>query len=240
MGTKPKMELFPWYYSPLIISDSEHPISKNLDGIQTEFVCTIDTLSGKGIKKTVLLSSSQYTKVQKVPCPVSLNIVREPPNEAQFNKPNRPVAVLLEGAFETVWKNRLTKEVTDNPDFGFREQSPADNKMIVVSDGDLLRNRVNRATQQYFPLGFDRNTNRTFANADFVENALFYLLDNSGLIASRTKDLEIRLLDPQRIKNERSTWQAINVALPMLLIVMLGLGQAWYRKRKYAHDSSAA
>lgn len=239
IGNQPKFEVFPWFYNPLIFSKSEHAISKNLDALKTEFVSTIDTLSGKNIRKTVLLSTSQYTKVMKVPCPVSLNIVREPPNEAQFNKPNRPIAVLLEGAFESVFVNRLPPEVTNNPDFGYKEQSPAGNKMIVVSDGDIIRNRVNRATRQYFPLGFDRNTQRSYANAEFIENALFYLLDDSGLIESRTKEFKIRLLDPTRVKNDRATWQAINMVIPIGLILVLGISQAWYRKRKYAKNNAA-
>lgn len=230
---QPKMDLFPWYYSPLVTSESDHSISKNIDAISTEFACPIDTLSGKNIRKTVLLASSERSKVMTVPCPISLNLVREPPDPQQFNKPHQAIAVLLEGAFESVFTNRVPASLTSAPEIGFKQQSPADNKMLVVGDGDIIRNPVNEAKQEFFPLGYDRNTKQTFANADFIENALYYMLDDSGLIESRTKEFKIRLLNQERIDREGPVWIMINTGGPLLFVILLATCLLIIRKQVY-------
>jgi ABC-2 type transport system permease protein len=235
IGNQPKQELFPWYYFPLIIPDANHAIVNNLEGIKTEFVSSVDTVGGKGIKKTILLTSSNYTKLSSAPNRVSLNILREPPDEKQYALKQIPVAVLLEGNFESVFKNRVPPQIKETPEFKYLEEGRA-SKMIIAGDGDIIKNRVNRDRQQYYALEYDRYTKRTYGNKDFILNAINYLCDDSGLIEARSKVFKIRLLDVQKTMKEKMFWQLINTILPVIFIVFVGLVINFFRKRKFTYS----
>lgn len=234
MGNQPKQEFFPWYYFPLLMSKNKHPIVNNIEAVMSNFASSIDTVgSNPNIRKTPLLQTSQYTKLLLAPHRISFNILREPPDQRSFNKPFQNVAVLLEGTFESVFKNRLNPEVTQNPEFKYREQSK-ETKMIVVSDADIIRNKVNWDKKEFFALGYDRFTQRTYGNKEFIMNCMHYLLDDDGLINARSKEFRIRLLDRQRIEKEKKQWQVLNTAVPIVLVLLFGFLLAWIRKRKYA------
>jgi gliding-associated putative ABC transporter substrate-binding component GldG len=162
---------------------------------------------------------------------VDLNELREEPNPAQYRSGPQAVAYLLEGSFTSVFKNRVLPDRVDKA--SFRERS-VPTKLIVCSDGDLVRNEVNRQNNQPYPLGFDPITERTFANEDFVMNALAYLTDEDGLISARTKEIRVRPLDKVKVAQEATTWQLVNLVVPILLIVAFGVGKHYLRKRKYA------
>lgn len=232
-GDQPKQELFPWYYFPLIFSTEKHPITNNLDAIATEYVGSIDTVGGKNITKTPLLFSSEYSKVVNVPTRVSLNILRDPPDERRFNKGAKMIAVLLEGEFESVFKNRVSPKVSENPEFEFKD-SGVENKMIVVSDANIIENDVTPDGQKFVDLGYYRYTKRMYGNKDFILNSLSYLLEEDGLIFSRVKEFKLRLLDKQIIAKEKRKWQIFNTAAPIILIVFLGLFVGYSRKRRYS------
>ncbi|MEM9024651.1 MAG: gliding motility-associated ABC transporter substrate-binding protein GldG, partial [Bacteroidota bacterium] len=233
IGNQEKRDLFPWFYFPMLMPASNHPIVNNLDAVKAEFVSSIDLVGGKGIEKTVLLSSSDKSRVQSTPSRVSLNILREPPRTEQYNKPPQPVAVLLEGEFESVFRNRLPPNILQDQGINFKEKSQP-TKVIVAADGDLIRNPVDPVRNKYFALGFDPITNHLYANKDFVMNAINYLCDDSGLIEVRSKEFKIRLLDQQRAATESLFWQLINTALPIALVILFGVGQFFVRKRLYA------
>lgn len=234
IGNQPKQEFFPWYYFPLLMSKNKHPIVNNIEAVMSNFASSIDTVgSNPKIRKTPLLQTSQYTKLLLAPHRISFNILREPPDQRSFNKPFQNVAVLLEGEFESVFKNRLNPEVTQNPEFKYREQSK-ETKMIVVSDADIIRNKVNWDKKEFFALGYDRFTQRTYGNKEFIMNCMHYLLDDDGLINARSKEFRIRLLDKQRIEKEKKQWQILNTAVPIALVLLFGSLLAWIRKRKYA------
>jgi ABC-2 type transport system permease protein len=234
VGNTPKQELRPWYYFPLIIPQSPHPIAKNLDGIKTEFASNIDFV-GKdtAIKKTVLLTSSDYTKLVTTPNRVSFNILRQRPDRRQFNLRNEKIAVLLEGTFTSNFKNRLTKNIASNDNIAFKETSYP-TAQIVIADADIIRNRVNPQNKQYYTLGHDRYTRRIYANKDFMLNCVNYLLDDSGLLELRSKEFKMRLLDRPRIEKEKTTWQMANLVVPIMLILLLGGINLYLRQRKYA------
>ncbi len=238
IGNQPKQEFYPWYYYPLITSRDNHPIVKNIDAVMTRFVSSIDTVGSSKVKKTPLLISSSYSKVSNTPHRISLNVLRDQPDERQYKNGNKIAAVLLEGKFESVFKNRLGPKVTQNPDFRFKESSKP-TKMIIVSDADIIRNDVNRNTKEFYALGYDRYTQRTYGNLEFVANAMNYLLEEDGLIQARSKEFQIRLLDKQRIEKERSRWQIFNIATPIILILLVGFTHAFIRKRKYARRKAA-
>ena len=233
VGSPPKWVKEPWLFNPLVMPFSDHPIVKNLDLIKFEFVSSIDTIATKGIKKTILLTSSKYSRTLTAPTRIALAMVNIKPDEKRFNQPNLPVAVLLEGEFESVFKNRLAPQIMQSKEIDFKDKSAA-NKMIVVSDGDIIKNIVQRSTGRTFPLGYDMTTQQTFANKTFLLNCVNYLCDDSGLLSVRAREVKLRLLDKKKITNEKLKWQLINTVVPILLIIGFGIGLNILRKRKYS------
>ncbi len=232
VGNQPQQSLFPWYYFPLAVADSKHPIVNNLNAVKFEFANTIDTVGNKDVKKTILLHTSKYTKVLNAPVRISLSLVQHDPKPEQFSSSYKPLAVLLEGKFESVFKNRLPADMLNNKDIGFTANS-GDNKMIVISDGDVIRNEVQKSTGNIFPLGVDRFTGQEYGNKNFILNCMNYLCDESGLISVRSRNVQLRMLDKTKIERNGQMWKAINVAGPILLIMGFGAFQYFGRKKKF-------
>jgi len=229
VGNQPQQNLFPWYYYPLINPLSMHPIVHNLNAIKFEFASTLDTVEAPGIRKTVLLATSQYSKEQMAPVRVSLNILQQEPDPKQFHKGNLPVAVLLEGSFTSNFRNRIPEAIASSPEIKFREQG-IPTKMIVVSDGDVIASYISKKAK-VFPLGYDRFTGETYGNRNFILNCMDYLLDDSGLMTLRTKEFKIRLLDKNKTEQPWVKW--INLLLPVALITVFGLISFLVRRKKY-------
>jgi ABC-2 type transport system permease protein len=231
-GGQQQTKLLPWLYYPILGSTADHPIVKNLDYVWAQFCNTIDTLPTKNIRKTVLLHTSDYTRVVGAPARVNINMTRLQPNPMGFPQRRLPVAVLLEGDFTSVFKDRV-RSVTDSS-FAQLHFAPSvsNNKMIVIADGDIARNQVSKSGDIY-PLGFDKFTNQNFGNKNFMVNCVDYLCDDSGLIEVRMKEIKLRLLDRQRMKDEKLQWQLVNMVLPVVLIVLFGINNARLRKRKF-------
>lgn len=229
---QPNYKPFQWLYSPLIMPDIDHPIVKNLDLIKLDFAGTIDTISARGIKKTVLLHSSRFTKLQPTPARVALAMVQFKPKESQFNSPYQPVACLLEGEFNSNYENRLPRAIMNDTAIAFKSHGKK-TKMIVISDGDIARNDVERKRGP-LPLGYDRYTGQTFANKTFLLNCVNYLLDDEGLLQLRAREVKLRLLDKRKIEGKEGKWQLITIALPLGIVILFGMLQFYLRKRKYA------
>ncbi len=232
-GNIPQQSLFSWPYYPLLLSDSENPISKGLDAIKCEFVSSVDTLKNS-INKTILLHSSENARVVPSPLRVSLGILQNPPKNSYFNQPNIPVAVLLEGKFESVFKNRITPK---NKGFKLKEAGE-DAKMIVISDGDIIKNNFSEKTGNVYPLGYDKFGEFIYpGNKTFLMNAVHYLCDNTqDLLLSplKNKELNLRLLNKVKIQENRLSIQLVNLLAPILLIVLLGICFTYIKKKKYA------
>tara|TARA_B110001454_G_scaffold7373_1_gene7044 strand:- start:1460 stop:3202 length:1743 start_codon:yes stop_codon:yes gene_type:complete len=232
-GNMPQQSFFSWFYYPLLFSDSDHPISKGLDAIKCEFVSSMDTIKNK-INKTILLHSSANTMLVPSPHRVSLGILKNPPKEDYFNNPNIPIAVLLEGEFESVFKNRITPK---KKDFDFKENSK-NTKMIIVSDGDIIRNTYSEKTGNVYPLGYDKFGKFVYpGNKTFIMNAVHYLCDNNqDLLLSplKTKELQLRLLDKEKVQKYKFYIQLLNLLLPILIIIILGIFYSYSKKKKYA------
>jgi gliding motility-associatede transport system auxiliary component len=232
VGNQPKKEMFPWFFFPLLTPANNHPIVKNLNMVKGEFTSTIDTIARKGIRKIGLLKSSQYTKISNAPTRVSLSMLRFEPDQKQFNKGHQIAAVLLEGEFESVFKNRITPQIKNANEINFKEKSNK-NKMVVIADGDITKNPVNPRTNEFLALGVDRYTRQEYGNKDFMLNVINYLCDDSGLMAVRSKKLKIRLLDNKVLKEDKFKWQLINTALPIGLVILFGIAHYFDRKKKY-------
>ncbi len=234
VGNRPRQEMFAWPYFPRVTPTSKHPIVNNLDAIKMQFTSSIDFVGNQGdsITKTPLLTTSQYSKVANAPHRVALNILRNPPDPKQYNNPHQNVAVLLEGKFESLFKNRIAKAIAENPEFRFQEQS-LPTSMIIASDVSLIKNEIDDRKEIYYDLGYDRYSKHVYANKQFVLNGLNYLLDNDGLINARAKTFKLRLLDKQRIQSDKRNIQILNTALPVVLILLFGIVRHFIRKKIY-------
>ncbi len=232
IGNQPRQELFPWYYEPLLSANQEHAISKNLDRIKTEFVSTMEPIEVNGVKATTLLSSSDQCRLVSAPTRISFNILRDPPKYEMFSNGPFPTAILLEGTFPSVFTNRLPQRLLKDEGLGFKETS-VPTKMIVVSDGDIIQNPVNKIEEKFYALGFDKYTQTMYGNRAFILNAVNYLCDDSGLLNVRSKEFKIRLLDQTKVDKDRYYWQVLNNALPILLVFLFGIGFFYWRKKRY-------
>ena len=233
MTKQPRFEPMPWIFAPLVTPTSKHPITKNLDLIKLEYVASMDTVEAKTVNKTVLLQSSRYSKINTAPVRVFLQTALLQPDEQRFTDSYKPVALLLEGEFESVFKNRVPPKMEGEPVRKPKLQS-VQTKMIVISDGDILRNEIQYSTRKPLPLGYDQFTNQTYGNKNFILNCINYLCDDSGLISVRARELTLRLLDRKKIKNESFKWKTINTLLPLVSIALIGVIIFIIRKRKYA------
>lgn len=239
LGNQRSMQLSNWYFAPVALpSDEPHPIASNLDPIHFDFVSSLDTVGENPlVSKTVLLTSSDLSIERKAPVRVDADIATLD-LEYFKNGPHRsfPLAVLLEGEFMSNFRGRLPDTLMRNPDFAFREKSRP-TRMIVVGDGDIIRNKVMpvQGGLAPFPLGFDRYANRViYDNKDFLMNAVNYLLDDPELISVRSRTIELRKLDAALVLEKRGLIQLINVAVPIAAVVLLGIAVVYIRKRKYS------
>lgn len=224
-GNDTQFSPYPWFYSPLTTSPNSHPIINNIEAVKFEWANPIDIL-GNDIKKTVLLSSSPQSKIEGTPREISLKLLNTRPDLSTYSAGELPMAVLLEGKFKSVYKNRVKPFDLDNP-----IDNGVSTKMIVISDGDVIKNQLQKG--QPLELGFDRFTGNTYGNKEFLLNSVNYLLDDSGLIDIRSKEISIAFLDSEKIAQEREKWQIINLLIPLLL---LGIGAfifTYFRKKRY-------
>jgi ABC-2 type transport system permease protein len=233
MGSQPQIQYFPWYYFPLLIPVQGHPIVNGLNAIKTEFISGIDTIEKTGITKTILLSTSPYSRTVNAPALIDLNILRKEPDPAMYSQGPQPVAVLLEGTFQSAFQFRIPPELGANPELGFREKSRP-TRMVVIADGDIAKNQFHYKDGYALPLGYDQYTRQTYGNKDLILNIMNYLTDDSGLISVRSRELKLRLLDNSRIAGERLFWQLVNILIPLLLIAGFGFVKYRLRRRKYA------
>ena len=231
LGNQPRYELFPWYYFPLLNPSPAHPITKNLNVVKGEFTSTIDLVGEDSLEKMVLLTTSPYTKLAYSPVRISLGITRMEPQADQYNKSNLATAVLLEGKFKSVFRGRLTERFTTGKEVQFRESS-VKAKMVVISDGDIIKNHV-RNDGQVLPLGVDRYTRQEYGNKDFIINVINYLCGEEELMASRSRNIKIRLLDKTIVEAERTSYQVFNLLAPVLLVLAFAVGFNYYRRKKY-------
>jgi ABC-2 type transport system permease protein len=221
-GTRQQPVSVPWLYFPKLTPFPNHPITRNLNKVRGEFTNYIDTVGlDRNIRKIVLLSTSDYTRTLSPPFIISLKEAEMTPDERVFNKSGLPVAVLLEGKFPSAFRNRITDNFVKGTNHKVQTES-IDTKMIVIADGDIIRNEIRRTGTTETPgiLGLDKY-------------CLNYLVDYNGIMELRSRELKLRLLDSSVIKKERIKWQIINILGPVLIVIITGLIYNWLRKRKY-------
>ena len=231
----PQMRLVNWPFFP-VLNGTNHPISKNLDGIRAIFPNTIDTVKAQGIKKTFLLRSSANGRVLSTPAKIDFEFLQIAPDAKLFTVHDAAVAVLLEGKFQSFYAGRASKAIVDSfNSYGvpFSNKSEHDGKMIIIADGDIATNEVSQQ-QGPMPMGYNFYTRHTFANKDFFLNSIEYLVNPSEILKTRAKDYTLRLLDPLKVKEGKTLWQLINIGVPILLIIFFGFIYQQIRKMKYS------
>lgn len=215
----------PWVYHPMVFSRNDHPINTNLEAIRFQFTGSIDTLPS-AYRTHVLLQSSPLSKTDGVPRQISLDIINNPPDKELYTDGNKPLGVLVEGSFTSTFTNRVKPIKLKD----FQENGP-ENKMIVIADGDIIKNQIRNGRP--LELGYDKWTNSYYGNKEFLVNSLNYLLDDSGLINIRTKKVAIPFLDSEKIRDQKTKWQLINIGLPLGLTLIFGWAINAYRRKKY-------
>ena len=223
-GSNPVFSPAPWYYSPLLIPSEAHELSRNLNRLESDFVSSVDTVGhDPAIRKSVILHTSDYSRLVRTPAEISLQSINNPPERDLFQLSHIPVGVLLEGQFTSVFKNRLTQAFNKTGVPVLQKSKPA--RMIVLADGDLIANKVSheRGKPQPLPLGYDNYSRQTFGNKDFLINTINYLCDENGIMSLRSRAFQIRLLDKVKIREDKIFWQFLNVAGPLVFILILGI-----------------
>lgn len=225
-GNQPRFTRYPWVYDPLLISDNSHLINTNLDPIRSNFASTIDTIPVPGIDKHVILKTSENSKILKTPVRVSLQTAVRKPSVERFNKGRQTIGVLLEGKFESYYKNRVV-------DFPMKKQGEY-SRMIVLSDASIIKNDVTREGRPY-PLSVNKfYSDQFYDNKKFLMNSMNYLCGDEDLIPMRSRKIQLRLLDKKKVKEEGSFWKLINLLGPLLMMLIIVTPITIIRKMKYS------
>ncbi len=232
LGDKPNIQPIPYRYFPVISNFGKSLITNNLDLIFCRYVASIDTVQAPGVNKIPLLMTTPFTKVLNAPALVTYNEARTETKQEEYNDGVKTIAYLLEGKFESLYKNRL---LPSDPQYKTFKAESVPTKMLVCSDGDLIVNDISPKTGNPLPLGFDKTTQHVFGNKEFVLNAIDYMIDENGVIQARGKEVKLRPLDKLRTRDERTKWQTINIALPLVVVILFGFILYMLRKRKFAY-----
>ncbi len=233
---KPQLVPVPWLYSPLLAASPSHPISRNINLVRGDFTGTIDTIgSDLALERTVLLQTSQYTKVNSTPVFVSMADVNKQPQKEAFGQSFKPIAIIQEGIFPSVFQNRaVPRELASNVKI---KDSSVPTRMMVVADGDIIRNdvRFKSSNPRITPLGYDEGSQQVYGNKDFIVNAVNYLCDDDGWMQLRGRHLTLRLLDRAKLSQGTGFWKWINVGLPVMLVVFASLVFIWMRRKRFGN-----
>ncbi len=235
-GGKPQFQLMPWPYYPLLDGNPSSPISKNLDPVFSRFANSIDTVSAPGIRKSILLQSSPNARTISTPAMITLESIKTAEDPKSYDRQNVPVAVLLEGKFSSLYANRILPATADSLDSiyhqPFLKSGQKEARVIVCADADVVMNELREGGP--LALGYSKDINYTFANRDFLENCLDYCVSPSGILEARSKDYTLRMLDPEKTEENKTFWQFVNIAGPLLVILLCGVIFQFIRKRKYS------
>ncbi len=237
VGNQPQLDYFRYPYHIVASPRSKHPIVKNLGPINLLYPNNIDTIQTKTpVEKTVLITSSPNSRYQRIPIGMDFEFLRYDLDASKFDKGPQNLAVLLEGTFPSFYENRVEESMLNALEqigTPFQTQSPS-NRMIIVADGDIAKNRYHPRTQEVSPLGYNEFEKYQFANKEFLTNAIEYLMDENGVIEARGKEVKLRLLDTVKAQAEETKWQLINIVAPILFLILFGLGYNYLRRRRFA------
>lgn len=237
-GEQARFSMMPWVYHPLLSGPSTHPVTHGLNYVKSEFASSLDTV-GEGLpemKRTVLLATSQASRKRDVPLYISMEEITVQPDPALYTSSHLPVGILLEGSFESFYRNYPVPGGVHPADTEVIGQSTP-TSLFILADGDIPANEV-RFEQGAFraqPLGYDRYTRQTFGNREFLMNVINYMTDETGIMELRSREFKLRLLDREILsqKSEVLKWKLLNTLLPLVLVLLAGLLFHLIRKRYF-------
>lgn len=236
-GNRPQIRLFDWYYHPVIVPSGKSEITKSLGPVNLKAPSTFDTIKTEyNVKKTPFLFTSEYSRIQRFPFGMSFKMLRYDPNLSLYDNGPYPTALLLEGEFSSLYQNRISKsmeEGLEELDMEFKPKS-SPTRMLLVTDGNIIENEVNPATDEYRMAGYNKYNRTLYANQQFLLNAVEYLINPDGIFKARNRDIKIRLLNTIKAYNEKTYWQVLNIGTPLLVLIVFGLIFRFLRKRKYS------
>lgn len=233
IGDQPQYKFIAFPYALNIVNFSTHPIVRNMKKIKSDFAGSIDLVGNVNLKKTVLMTSSDQTKMVPVPSIVTLNVARAQPNMQEFAFKKLPLAVLVEGEFESAYNGLLPVEFDTIRELGFISKSPA-TRQIFISDGDIIRNFIDRKRNQPYPAGYDIYTGTMYDNSAFIINCVNYLCADDDLLQIRAKNLRIGPLDKLKVQSRGTYYAVINIAAPLLILIITGITISIVRRFKYS------
>lgn len=236
LAGQPQQKLFPWPYFPLVNGNQTHPITRNIDPVYLRFAGTIDYVGTDQLQRTVLLQSGSQSRRMMSPARVNLNLALEPDDPSAYNRPGQSLAVLLEGRFPSALHNRYLNDFAQRASDSLnmkpiKESAPT--RMVVVADGDIIRNDVSKRSGDILPLGYDRYSRQIYGNKVFLQNTIDYLVDREGLLNIRSRQIRLRLLDSEKVKSQQLLWQLFNLGLPIGLLFIFGGIRYRLRVRKF-------
>jgi len=238
-GEQASFTMMPWVYHPLLAGPATHPVTRGLNYVKSQFASSLDTLSGNSaqVKKTVLLASSPASRTRDVPLYINMEEVTVQPDPALYQDAHLPIGILLEGEFESFYKNYPVPEGVIPSNWEMVPQGET-SSIFVVTDGDIAANEVQyeQGAFRAQPLGYDRYTQQTFGNREFIMNVVNYMTDKTGLMELRSREFKLRLLNKELLaqRSQLRKWKLINTLLPLLLVLVSGVAIQLVRRRKYA------
>lgn len=235
IGGQPQIELLPWPYFPLLYGSGNHPISKNLDAVVMQFPNSVDTVKADGIKKEILLASSNTSRLVGTPVIVTVEILKQLENPSAFKDAYIPIALLLEGNFKSLYARRMGGELAvmqQNMGRDYLAEGKKPGKILITGDGDWVLNGTSR--QGILPMGANPFTQYTFANRDFLLNSIDYMTDESGIMTTRNREFVMRLLDPKKLEKDAQAWKWVNIGLPIMLLIIFAFVAQTIRRKRYA------
>ncbi|MCP4647709.1 MAG: gliding motility-associated ABC transporter substrate-binding protein GldG, partial [bacterium] len=238
-GEQAHFTMMPWVYHPLLAGPVTHPVTRGLNYVKSQFASSLDTLSGNSaeVKKTVLLATSQASRTRDVPLYISMEEVTVQPDPALYNAAFLPLGVLLEGNFESFYLNYPVPPGVIPSDWKLIPKGQA-SSIFVLTDGDIAANEVQyeQGAFRAQPLGYDKYTQQTFGNLEFIMNVVNYMTDKTGLMELRSREFKLRLLNKEGLtqNSQLLRWKLINTLLPLLLVLISGLTIQLVRRKRYA------
>jgi len=235
IGNQPQYKFWAMPYMPLIVNFSTHPITRKLKALKVDFAGTIDFVgTDPNLRKTILATTSEKTKVVPTPSIVTLNVIKNQPNLQEFGRMYEPIAVLVEGIFTSAFKGLLPVEFDTIKEFGFRTESRRETRQIFISDGDMIRNYFDHKNREPYPTGYDFYSRRQYDNPDFILNCVNYLSADDELLLIRSKSFKLGTLNPVAVKAKRNFYILLNTLGPLLLISIMAAVLIFFRKAQYS------
>lgn len=251
-----KRSLIPWFYD-ILATPSAHPIARNLEFVRLKYASEVQFVGGKkNVTSSILTSSTNATKSGMAPMlnlAMALNFGETPELVPNPNDEKNKVCVagLVEGGFESHFKNRIVDEFANNPLTNFKDRSSKEGKVLLVGNGRFIANKADsmlskNGKMMYRPkqlndLRYDQELAQlgiphSFGNQEFLQNLVDYMMGDNSILDIRSKQIDIHAIDNEKVKKYAMTFKLINLLTPCGIILILAISLNYIRNRKYTKN----